>query len=293
MQNFYNWMKQNKLAESTMQEHLANIKRFTAWAEGERHSDINHLRYQDILTYVQHEKSKSIEIATVNLRLSSIRKYYEYLKEEGITERNPVGRIRIKGAIKKVLKNQLTYTELETLYKEYINYTEQNPSNTIQQQRARQRNIVFLSLMISQGLHSGELARLKTTDIKLSKGTLYIPSDKKSNSRELKLEAHQILTLHTYLETIRPRQKPRADELFPGIVRAISAQLINELRGLNEKISSASQIRASVIMYWLKLYDKRQVQYMTGLKYLSSVEKYEQQDIETLTGQLKKYHPFG
>jgi site-specific recombinase XerD len=293
MQNFYHWLKRNKFAESSITQHIANIKRFTAWTQAEGHADIAHLRYQDILAFVQHEKSKNIETATVNNSINSISKYYEYLKKEGLAEKNPAGKIRIKGAVKKVIRNQFSYKELEALYKEYVQFTEQNPPAHILQKYARQRNITMLSLMIWQGLHSGELKKLKTADINLNTGTIYIASSLRSNSRELKLESHQVILLHNYLTQIRPQQKPKADEFFTGIVHNINLLLVKELTALNPRVNNANQIRASVIMYWLRLYDKRQVQYMAGHRYVSSVENYQQQDIETLTDQLKKYHPFG
>jgi len=43
----------------------------------------------------------------------------------------------------------------------------------------------------------------------------------------------------------------------------------------------------------LSQHNKRQVQYMAGHKYITSTEMYEVQQLETLTDQLSKHHPFG
>ncbi|MDF1573072.1 MAG: hypothetical protein P1P82_15795 [Bacteroidales bacterium] len=53
----------------------------------------------------------------------------------------------------------------------------------------------------------------------------------------------------------------------------------------------AKQIRSSVITHWLKHYNLRQVQYMAGHKYVSSTERYQQNNLDKLQGQLEKYHP--
>lgn len=293
MEHFYHWLKQNKYSGNTISGHLGNVKLIATWAQEAGYANIEQLRYQDILSYVQYVKGQSLAIPTINNRLQSLKKYYEYLKEEGVIEKNPVSRIHIKGAVKKVIKNPLSYKELETLYTQYLKYVDQNPGVHIKQQRARQRNTVLLGLLIWQGLHSGDLEKLKPEHVDLNAGAIHVPSTRRSNSRELELASHQVIPLHKYLAEVRPRQKPKADELFPGHIKDITSSLMEELKRVNEKIISAHQIRASVIMHWLRLYDKRQVQYMTGHKYISSVEKYEQQDIESLTGQLKKHHPFG
>ena len=43
-----------------------------------------------------------------------------------------------------------------------------------------------------------------------------------------------------------------------------------------------SQIRSSVIINWLKRYDVRKVQHMIGHKYVSSTEKFQQNDLKEL-----------
>ncbi len=48
-----------------------------------------------------------------------------------------------------------------------------------------------------------------------------------------------------------------------------------------------------VILHWLTQYNKQEVQYRAGHKYISSTEQYVQQEMGSLTDQLAKYHPFG
>ena len=54
---------------------------------------------------------------------------------------------------------------------------------------------------------------------------------------------------------------------------------------------SFCQIKASVIANWLKKYNLREVQYMTGHKYVSSKERYRTDNLEDLQKELEKYHP--
>lgn len=68
---------------------------------------------------------------------------------------------------------------------------------------------------------------------------------------------------------------------------------MEEIRGLNPVVTNALHLRGSIILAWLKLYSKRQVQYMAGHKYTSSTEKYAVQEIEDLQEAMAKCHPFG
>jgi integrase/recombinase XerD len=55
---------------------------------------------------------------------------------------------------------------------------------------------------------------------------------------------------------------------------------------------SIDQIRASVIVHWLKLYNLRKVQVMAGHRYISSTENYKANNLDDLKEDIKNYHPF-
>ncbi len=59
----------------------------------------------------------------------------------------------------------------------------------------------------------------------------------------------------------------------------------------NLQVKNPKQIRASVITWWLKNYNLRQVQYMAGHKYVSSTERYQLNSLDKLQEKLEKYHP--
>jgi integrase/recombinase XerD len=67
--------------------------------------------------------------------------------------------------------------------------------------------------------------------------------------------------------------------------------LVHALRKSNPKITTAQQIRQSVITLWLKTKDLRTTQYMAGHRYVSSTERYQINNLEDLYNQLEKLHP--
>lgn len=276
------------MKESTAQEHVKNLSRFMKWIEQTDRSGMDGISYPELLEYVQHMKEKKLEISTINIRLGSIRKYYDHLKEEGVIEKNPAKRLHIKGAIKKIVHNPLNYTELENLYHQYAHYLDHKPEREKKQQHTKLRSKIIVGLMVWQAIHGGELEKLETKDINLNSGIIYIPASARSNSRELKLNTSQIIPLHDYLKNLPKTQTKLSDRDAHNQMTRIT----NELQGINPVVRNAQHIRASVILHWLKMYDKRQVQHMIGHKHISSTENYEVQELESLTDLLTKHHPF-
>lgn len=292
MEQFKQYLQVQKYKQRTIEEHMLNVSRFRVWITEQQNISVAEIRYNDLLAYIQHEKAKGISMETINLRLTSIRKYLDYLKEQGEVEKNPARNLRVKGELQKVIKNPLSRAELDALYHEY---SQLKKVARWQQQSdwAHARNTVILGLLVFQAIHSGELQKMEVGHIDLNAGTVYIPSTSQGNSRQLELSQKQIIPLHHYLTVMRSHLKPKGEELIPGSVRNIIAHLLPEIQGLNPIVTNALHIRGSVILNWLKIHSKRQVQYMAGHKYLSSTEKYASQAVEDLQDALSKYHPFG
>jgi integrase/recombinase XerD len=287
LQNFEDYLKGEKLSPSSIPDHVKNLSYYLTWAEENKIAEPRHTTYSELLGYVSHLKTKSLSIATINIRLNSLRKYYEYLKAEGITDANPAKKLYIKGAVKGVIVSPLSYTELETLYVEYSKPKEKY--REAKNEAVHKRNSIILGLMIWQGIHSGELNRIELQDININQGTIILPGGTRSNSRELKLESRQMISLYQYMS----ETKFSTEKLFACHPHNTMQALVSELKGINQTIRNAAHIRASVILHWMKMYDKRQVQYMAGHRNISSTEHYQVQELTGLIDQLARHHPFG
>ena len=284
----YTWLL-NKLSERSSKQHVSYVEHFESWCAKRLISDPQRISYTQLLDYVKYLKGKKLHPHTVNIRISSLRKYYDYLIEQGTREDNPAKNLRVKGAGYKVRKDVLTPEQIQTFYQQYSNKQDFfHPLNHI----SHKRNIVILGLIINQAVHTGAIARLEVKDIDLQEGSIYIPGSDNSKGRTLQLHASQIMPLSTYLSTIRPLLAPKDNELIPGSPHQLIAHMFRQIRKAYPHIHNALQIRASVIMQWIKQYNIRQVQYMCGHKQISTTEMYKQQDLEGLTNQLQKHHPF-
>lgn len=282
-ETFPEYLEQQRLAPSSIREHLKNIERFKKWSDTEK-IDYEGCQYNELLKFIQYHQKKESSKATINNHLNSICKYYNYLISEGRITKNPARDLRVKKEGRRVLQNILTLEELEKIYQDYAN----KPAWSFREEkhkRIHQRNRVILGMLLYQGLHTGELKRVEKNHLHLAQGTIYIPSTRRSNSRVLKLQSAQIIPIQQYLLSFT------GEKLFTGNLHNIINWLLQELRKISNRVKSANQLRSSVIVGWLKQHNLRQVQYLAGHKHISSTERYKQEDLADLQAQLELFHP--
>ena len=212
--------------------------------------------------------------------------------------------INIKGVKQEVIHNILSSEELEDLYYSYATKNTKSLS--------KKRNKIIVGLLVYQGLTTSNLNNLKVENIQLYKGKIDILGTRKSNGRLLELKPWQLMELMEYINEIRPkileeREKYSSlredavgrwdNQLFLPLgtslkLQNILAKITKELRQINNKFKNTKQLRTSVIINWLKQYNLRKTQYLAGHRYISSTEKYQQDDLESLHKTINTFHPF-
>src|SRR4051812_1118434 len=100
LNSFYYFLKQEGFLSSTIGEDMKNVERFIKWGSENHMDDMQQISYTEVLNYVQYLKIQQVSTPPINIRLNSIRKYYEQLKQEGVIERNPTRSLHIKGALR-------------------------------------------------------------------------------------------------------------------------------------------------------------------------------------------------
>jgi integrase/recombinase XerD len=296
--------------ENTIRQKMNYAGYFLKWLENE-HLQPENARYNDLLNFIDYCKLEGDALSGVegnskkhiNSKLRSIRNFYEYMKKGNPNIINPATNLHLKGIKQKLPSNIIGFKELEKLYESFeINDTRSK------------RNKIILGLLVYQGITTEELQQLEPNHLRLKEGKIYVPSNRRRNSRTLELKPFQILDLYEYLTEIRPQilkeitkpkpaRKPDAinkarlkEQLFISIngsenIKNSLHHLFQSIRKTNPEIRSAKQIRASMITYWLKNHNLRQVQYFAGHKYVSSTERYQTNNLDKLQDRLEKLHP--
>jgi site-specific recombinase XerD len=282
MNQFEEYLKLKKYRNSTITAHIANVNRFFKWASSQGYK-VQDTSYNNLLNYIQASKSRGVSKASINNHLQSIAIYLECLISKNVRNDNPCKALRVKDTDKKVIKNVLSNKELEAIYLGFVSIELSNKQSITTQLR----NSIVLGLIVYQGLQNIELQKLEVKHINLSLGNIYIPSTHRSNSRTLKLNSIQILSLQNFINTLPKTQ----ERLLNCDINAVVFTIIKTLKSNNSNVQSISQLRKSVIMNWLKNNNIRQVQYMLGHKHISSTEAYKHNDLTDLQSALELYHP--
>jgi integrase/recombinase XerD len=275
---------------------------YLRWLESE-HLQVTDERYNDLISFIDYCKLEGNTNGHINMKLRSIRNFYEYLKKQDPSIKNPAANLYLKGSCHKIISGTINFKELESLYQDYT-------TSTLRQKR----NKVILGLLVYQGVTTDDLKRIDTGDVHLKEGKIHVLGDRRRGSRNLELKSFQILELHEYLTVVRPMiikgidnpkpsRKPDKinierikSQLFISIngsenIKNSLLHLFRDVQKINQGITSAMQIRQSTITWWLKTMNLRQVQYMAGHKYVSSTERYQTNYLDNLQSKLEKCHP--
>ena len=302
--DFTKYLLGKNYSDTSIESFIGDVKKFKAWLEKEN-IEIENISYNDMTSYLQ--SFVNIAQHTKGCYLRGVKKYFNFLVQKEERTDNPAEFIQLKGLKRKTLYDILNRQELDKLYSSYTlpdeaNSKDKNKNWFKAKVLARKRNKVILGLMLYQALDARDLKLLTVNDMKLREGKIFIPGTRKSNERELKLEALQIMDVMEYLLTTRAAllqlTGKQSEHLFISIgtserVVNIMGYLVKRLNQLNKKVTSIKQLKASVIVHWLKLYNLRQVQYMAGHRYVSSTESFLVNEMEGMIEDIEKYHPIG
>jgi integrase/recombinase XerD len=292
MKMYRQYLQEQDYSETTIKSYVNGIETFIKWC-GRNSTAPNNIDYKAFLKYIKYLTRKGTTKKTVKHRLGITKNYFKFLLSENYRTDNPIGDINIKGVRRTINYNLLEADELEDLYYSFETdkYQEEYHKYTLK------RGKVIIGLIVYQGLNTTDLGNLKIEHLQLSKGKIYVPSAKRSNARELELKPWQIMEFMEYVNEVRPTIQNKitnhSDQLFNTNARfsSIIHHTFKKLKKYNQKIKNVRQIRASVITNWLAQYNLRKVQYLAGHRYISSTERYLQDDLENLHEMINKFHP--
>ncbi len=290
------YLHQNNYSKTTIKHNLISVAKFTKWLQSKRLS-ATEIDYKGSLRYIKHLQGKKVSVRTINIELTNIRKYFNYLIEINQRAQSPIEEVTVKGAVKRVLHNLLEADELEDLY--YSFETESfNKYSNYKAKLSAKRNKIITGLLVYQGLNTTNLKSLLLEHLELYKGKIYVPSTRRNNSRTMELKSWQVLDLLEYVNEIRPQivkySNIHNDQLFipqNHFNDLVRIGIFRKLKKINNKVVNVNHLRASVIVNWLGQFNIRKVQYLAGHKYISSTEKYRQNNLESLHEAINEFHP--
>jgi integrase/recombinase XerD len=267
-------------ANSSIQSYIRRLELYEQWLKLKitkgNESDTN-LAF----SYLKHLQKQSNNYRTINRELQPLKLYYKFFRKS-----NPFQYIYIKKVEEKIKPNFFTKEELEEIYNNL-------PQNTISQIRDK----ILIGFYVFQGVKSSEAKTVDLKDIDLNGYKILLKGDKRTDPRKISLNIKQILLLSEYINNHRNKI---INKITSPLFNTSSSEfaLQNLLQRLSEKLRKSVygfealyQLRSSVIYNWVKEYDLRKAQYLSGHKYISTTEKFIVKDLSILQKEVDKYFP--
>ncbi len=291
--DYKTYLQKENYSKTTINSYTKGAQVFIKWCN-RNHTTVDLIDYKTILKFIKYLQRKNNTKKTIKHKIGTVKIYFKYLLSENYRVDNPIENINIKGVKRIINYNLLEADELEDLY---YSFETENIVDKYHKLTAK-RNKIIVGLMVYQGLNTTELIHLELEDLQLYKGKIYIKSGTRSNSRTLELKSWQVIELLEYIKEIREeikmRRKVESERVFiPNNARLGNTIqfILKKLKRINHKVKNSNQIRASVITNWLKQYNLRQVQVLAGHRYISSTERYLEDDLESLHEIVNNFHP--
>ncbi len=287
--NFNQYLESRNYSIKTIESYEKLLAKFLKWLK-EEHLEAERATYNDIMAYIRYATESGGNKRYLQMQVTIIRHYYNYLVRIKKVKDNVTTNINIKGTRRRLPHDILSPEELEQIYQNY-------PVVGI----VGKRNKAILGLMIYQGLGTEDLGRLEEIHLKLNESKIYIPARRRSNNRTLDLMPEQVKFLQDYIIKVRPLLLGLTDKethlLFTSYGSSerfsnMQSVMLRNIKRYMPQVKSTEQIRMSVIAEWVKKTNLREAQYLAGHRYVSSTELYQQTNMEDLKKDVQAFHPF-
>jgi site-specific recombinase XerD len=196
-------LKETDRSPKTVVRYRGAVRRFLAWYEAEERrpvelSDLTPIALVGYRSYLQ----KKYETSTVNVHVSALRTWCQWLVEHDYLEESPAARLKLVGQVQADAPEPLSNTAVDALLR------------AAQRGRQGKRDHAILQMLLQTGMRIGECQSLGWQDITFQerKGLVLIRSGKGNKARTIPLNSSIRSALVDYAAPILDCQ-PRAKEV--------------------------------------------------------------------------------
>jgi integrase/recombinase XerD len=264
--------------------HDNNIELFIRWCENNGVKP-NSATLNQLYNFNDYNKERGASLGSQRAIRRSLFLYNQFLGRKV----NPAMLLKIVSAERKLPNGLL---DNESLINIYVSVIAKTPT--------QKRNKVMLGLVLFQAVRRNELEHIELHHIEFDKKRIYIPSTNFTNERYVPLLEFQMQDLQSFVYELRPQLLIEAhkntSKLFfsQGIGNYLSNAVFlmsKEIKVIVPYFRSFSHCQQSRVSIWLKEHGLRQTQYLSGMKYATSVDRYKTTNTDSLMEKLKIVHP--
>ena len=179
----------NECAKNTVQSYMIDLEKFLKECNVKTKKDLLKIKADTVNDYIQNRKNLGVSYSSVLRSVASLKKFFGYAFEAGITKRNPAEGINMP---KPQRKMPITMTD-----EEVVDLLEAPDKATLK----GIRDSAMLELMYATGARVSEIVGLKTGDVVLKNEVVILQTGKKS--RYVPIGSVAIDALYKYIKDCR------------------------------------------------------------------------------------------
>ena len=289
IENFLDFVSYEKgLSKNTQLSYRNDLLKFSNYLTKKKILNLNSLNRNDIRNYLLKLKSDGLKPSSISRHIVSIRKFFEYLLQEGLISEDPSALIH-SPKIWKNIPETLSTKEVTTLLS-YI--------SSLKNYRHAFRDKVMIELSYACGLRVSELVNLKLNSIYFEESYIQV-TGKGQKDRLIPINKSTLIIIDEYIKTERLKYNIDDNHLFLSqhkkfLTRQRIWQIIKKHiknAGITKNISPHT-LRHSFATHLLENGGTlRAIQEMLGHSNISTTEIYTHIEKNRLKNIHEKFHP--
>lgn len=286
VKSFLNYLKVYKnYSELTIKNYYNDLTEFSLYIK----KDLTRVKKEDIKSYLKYLFDKDNSNRTVSRKISTLKSFYKYLKENDVIKSSPALSIKYPKADKK-LPNFVPYNELESM----INATKKDTFY--------ERDDLIIELMYATGVRVSELVNIKLDDIDFETNSIRILG-KGSYMRTVYFGEYARDAIFKYMNGLRIKLLNGKESEYLFLNKNGNNITTRGIQKIIDKIVSETDVKTKVSPHTLRHTfathlldngcDLRSVQELLGHKNINTTEVYTHVTSEKLKDVYFKSHPRG
>lgn len=260
------------------------LRQYLRWCEA-HHLNHETTSLDELYRYKRYQVDRGLDHKTVRTLLTSVKHYFVSIERED----NPALLVKHRKTEKTLPTRLYTSDMLDELYLSLVSRT-----------MIQHRDKAMLGLVIYQGLKREEINNLEVVDINTERGQVYVKERPNTHARTLALNVKQMGQLLSYLYEYRPKlleeAEKQTDRLFFSMGKGnridnVMHRMSKQIKQQYPSFRNLSQLKESRMRIWVKEYGIRKAQYLSGIRYASSMLRYQERDVASMKRKLAIIHP--
>lgn len=248
LEKFINNLKNQGKSQHTVIAYKKDLEQFVGFLTTQEKTDVREIKKDDIDGFIAKLLKENYTKKSASRKLNSIRTFFRYLKNEGVTDQNPsldIAHPKYTQTPPRIL-SKLEYRALRDLAKE-------DP-----------RTYALVEILLQTGIKIGELAELHLSDVK--ENTLHISPYGKNIERDVPLNKPAKKALEDYLQI-----RPQAADSHVFITRTGHSLLIRNIRQIIDRCFREVGIENSTVNDLRNTFIAHQLIGGASLEYIAKV----------------------